>query len=347
MTGHVSKCVCMHVCECVYLTHNTLFWLFKPNLLGLIPFAFVYLSSSFVYGGFMAWGRGVREAKDKERLMRQWKRRWRRRRRGRQVQRTPGAITGARQKRGQEIKVVLATWHYRLSAAVSELTSESRWRWWCVGFQKRKRGGGDAGGNSRSRWGEEGKVISLCLPTTLVLSIHLSMLFWISSRFMNAQYFSSPSHFHGRGLLRTLQAFSTPVSLRLLLPPFVLPASVSIYGSMRAQFSQCFQAISSHCAVWFKDPVAHMKSLLSCLYRASRLCANPCVAHSDFAIIVQWGSVMLHKPGAEWINTHYWLVRRSIFGWYCTQLVYLDGQMSLSHWLSRSLSFSLSFFLYL
>lgn len=88
---------------------------------------------------------GGREARGKERLMRQCKRR--RRRRGRQVQRTPGAITGALQKRRQEIKVVLATWHYRLSAAVSELTSESHWKWYYVVFRERRReeGGGGTG----------------------------------------------------------------------------------------------------------------------------------------------------------------------------------------------------------
>lgn len=92
-----------------------------------------------------------RETTDKERLMRQERRR---RRRGRQVQRTPGAITVAWQKRRQEIKVVVATWCYRLSAAISKLTSASRWKWCCAGFQERRRGGGGRG--RRWKGGDEG-----------------------------------------------------------------------------------------------------------------------------------------------------------------------------------------------
>lgn len=43
---------------------------------------------------------------------------------------------------------------------------------------------------------------------------------------------------------------------------------------------------------------------------------------------------MLHKPWVELINTWHWLVRRSIFGWYCTWLVYFRQAVPLSHSLS-------------
>lgn len=83
------------------------------------------------------------------------------------------------------------------------------------------------------------------------------------------------SHIQGWGLLRALQTFNMPPPCLLC---FSLPASGPIYGFMRAQFSQCFQVFCSHCAVWFKDPMAHMNSLLFHLYGASRLlCKPPCL----------------------------------------------------------------------
>lgn len=56
------------------------------------------------------------------------RRRRRRRKSGRQVRWTPSVITRAQQMQRQEIKVVLVTWHYRLSVAVSELPPASQWK---------------------------------------------------------------------------------------------------------------------------------------------------------------------------------------------------------------------------
>ena len=53
MTGRVCVRVCVYISTCG-LTLYTVLWLIKPNLWGLICFSFVYLSSSFVYGGYMA-----------------------------------------------------------------------------------------------------------------------------------------------------------------------------------------------------------------------------------------------------------------------------------------------------
>ena len=164
-------CVCVFVCVlCVYLYMwpHTLYGVLIDQTQPLGSNLFFLCISVLLFCLWRLYGVrrvGGRKARDKERLMRQWKRR--RRRRGRQVQRTPGAITGARQKRRQEIKVVLATWHYRLSAAVSEQTSESRWKCCCVGFQertsvrrrrrrRRRRGWSWWWRRRSSRWTEEG-----------------------------------------------------------------------------------------------------------------------------------------------------------------------------------------------
>lgn len=164
MTGCVCVCLFTVTCMCVcvrlasHLTQHCIL-IVQTKSFGFNAFCRC-LSSFFVNGCYTAWGgqKEGREARDKERLISQWKRRKRGRWRERQVQWTPGTITGALQKRWQEIKVVLVTWHYRLSMAISELTSESRWKWCCVGFQERRGKGRRAKSRRKrsSRWGEKG-----------------------------------------------------------------------------------------------------------------------------------------------------------------------------------------------
>lgn len=113
---------------------------------------------------------------------------------------------------------------------------------------------------------------------------------WPSSRFINIS--------HHR-VISITEAFSEPCKhLHSRVPPsppasFVLPSCLFLSLSVRAHVSthlpQFFQAISSHCAVWFKDPVAHIYSLLFRLHRARRLLCKALPAHTDFTIIVHWG----------------------------------------------------------
>lgn len=176
---------------------------------------------------------GGREARGKEHLMRQWRerrRRRRRRRRGRQVQRTPGAITGARQKRRQEIKVVLATWHYRLSEAVSELPSGSQRRWYYAGLQG---------------W----TAISVCdcifAYKCLANALHLYRFNWTPSSAPCLLRIPNISPHLNKSLVKALPELVNILHAGISLSPpaffcTLILLSVSIQGCMRAHFSHFF-----------------------------------------------------------------------------------------------------------
>lgn len=140
---------------CVYTwpCSKYLFWLFRANLWGLIRFGFcvsVFLLCVQWLRGARREGQGEPDEIVKEEVGEEtgWGGR-----RGRQVQQTPRAITVVQRKRRQEINVVLATWHYRLSTAVSELTSLSRWKQ--SGWRRGETGGVRAGGEAKKREGRK------------------------------------------------------------------------------------------------------------------------------------------------------------------------------------------------